>query len=75
MDGFERRKEQKKEDIRRAALALFQSYGFKKVSIDEIARKAGVSQVTIFRPRAVTIAEGGKLIAGTPALKRALIRI
>jgi len=48
MNGFERRKEKKKEDIRRAALELFQSYGFKKVSIDEIARKAGVSQVTIY---------------------------
>ena len=48
MDGFEKRKEQKKESIRRAALELFQSYGFRKVSIVEIARKAGVSQVTIY---------------------------
>ena len=48
MDGFERRKKQKREDIRRAAIELFQGYGFKKVSIDEIARKAGVSQVTIY---------------------------
>jgi AcrR family transcriptional regulator len=48
MDGFEKRKEQKKESIRRAALALFQSYGFNKVSINDIAERAGVSQVTIY---------------------------
>lgn len=48
MNGFERRKEQKKESIRRAALELFQTYGFKKVSINDIAQKAGVSQVTIY---------------------------
>ena len=48
MDGFEKRKEKKKESIRRAALDLFQTYGFRKVSVAEIARKAGVSQVTIY---------------------------
>lgn len=48
MDGFEKRKEQKRESIRRAALELFQEYGFRKVSVSEIARKAGVSQVTIY---------------------------
>ena len=48
MDGFERRKEQKKESIRRAALELFNVYGFKKVSVNDIARKADVSQVTIY---------------------------
>ena len=48
MDGFNRRKEQKKESIRRAALELFKVYGFKKVSINDIASKAGVSQVTIY---------------------------
>ena len=48
MNGFERRKEQKKESIRRAAMELFQIYGFKKVSINDIAREAGVSQVTIY---------------------------
>ena len=48
MNGFERRKEQKKDSIRRAALELFQDYGFKKVSINDIAQKAGVSQVTIY---------------------------
>ena len=48
MDGFEKRKEQKTESIRRAALELFKAYGFRKVSVSEIARKAGVSQVTIY---------------------------
>lgn len=48
MDGFERRKEQKKESIRRAALELFQNHGFNKVSVSDIAGRAGVSQVTIY---------------------------
>ena len=48
MNGFEKRKAQKKENIRRTALELFRTYGFQKVSIAEIARGAGVSQVTIY---------------------------
>jgi AcrR family transcriptional regulator len=48
MDGFERRKEQSKEDIRRAAEELFSRFGANKVTINEIARKAGVSQATIY---------------------------
>ena len=48
MNGFKRRKEQKKENIRQAALELFKVYGFKKVSISDIAHKAGVSPVTIY---------------------------
>lgn len=48
MNGFERRKERKKESIRRAAVELFKVYGFKKVSINDIAQKAGVSHVTIY---------------------------
>jgi AcrR family transcriptional regulator len=48
MNGFERRKEQKKENIRRAALELFRSHGFNKVTISDIANKAGVSPVTIY---------------------------
>jgi len=48
MNGFERRKEQKKNSIRRVALELFKVYGFNKVSMNDIARKAGVSQVTIY---------------------------
>ena len=48
MNGFKRRKEQKKESIRQAALELFKVYGFKKVSISDIAHQAGVSPVTIY---------------------------
>jgi AcrR family transcriptional regulator len=48
MNGFARRKEQSKEDIRKAAAELFAQFGVDKVSIAEIARKAGVSQATIY---------------------------
>lgn len=48
MDGFEKRREQKKKDILTSALALFMDYGIQKVSIAEIAKKANVSQVTIY---------------------------
>ncbi len=48
MDGFQRRREQKKQDILEAALALFMEYGIQKVAISEIAQKANVSQVTIY---------------------------
>jgi len=48
MDGFARRKEQSKEDIRKAAWELFSQFGVERVSIVDIARKAGVSQETIY---------------------------
>jgi AcrR family transcriptional regulator len=48
VDGFTQRKEQKKQNIRRAATELFREYGFNKVSIGEIAREAHVSHVTIY---------------------------
>src|SRR5699024_10235743 len=48
MDGFARRREQKKKDILEAALALFMKYGVQKVSVAEIAKEANVSQVTIY---------------------------
>jgi AcrR family transcriptional regulator len=47
-DGFTRRKEQSKEEIRKAAWELFSQFGVEKVSIVDIARKAGVSQATIY---------------------------
>ena len=47
-DGFTRRKEQSKEDIRKAGWELFSQFGIEKVSIVDIARKAGVSQATIY---------------------------
>jgi len=48
MDGFERRKEKKKEGIRIAAIELFKVYGFNKVSISDIAHRAFVSHATIY---------------------------
>ncbi|MFZ7104125.1 MAG: TetR/AcrR family transcriptional regulator [Peptococcaceae bacterium] len=48
MDGFERRTERKKENIRKTAFELFSTYGVQRVSIAEIAKKAKVSQVTIY---------------------------
>lgn len=48
MDGFARRKEQSKEEIRKAAWELFSRHGVDKVSMMDIANKAGVSQVTIY---------------------------
>ena len=80
MNGFERRKEEKKEAVRRAALELFEAYGPRKVSVNDVARKAGVSPVTIYNHfgskqelvRAVirqmletSLAEFREIIAGT----------
>ena len=48
MNGFEKRKERKKETIWRAALQLFMESGMRKVSVKEIAEHANVSQVTIY---------------------------
>src|SRR5690625_7655455 len=48
MDGFERRKKQKQTAILKASLKLFMKNGIKKVSIQMIAKEAGVSQVTIY---------------------------
>jgi len=43
-----KKKEVKKEVMRRAALELFKTYGFKKVSMNDVAQRAGVSQVTVY---------------------------
>lgn len=48
MDGYQRRTEKKKENIRNAAFELFSMYGIEKVSIAEIAKQANVSPVTIY---------------------------
>jgi AcrR family transcriptional regulator len=48
LDGFERKKEQSQKAIIEAAMELFKLHGFKKASISEIARAAGVSPVTIY---------------------------
>lgn len=49
VDGFQRRREQKENAILQAALTLFMDAGVQKVSIAEIAAKANVSQVTIYK--------------------------
>ena len=48
MNGFQRRKEQSRENILRAAAALFGRFGVDRVSINDIAKEAGVSPVTIY---------------------------
>lgn len=49
MNGHERRRNNKIEVIKNTAFTLFNTYGIKKVSIDEIADKANVSKVTIYK--------------------------
>ena len=39
----------KEEQIINASIELFKNYGFKKVSMDEIARKAGVTKITVYK--------------------------
>ncbi|WP_068775030.1 TetR/AcrR family transcriptional regulator [Paenibacillus sp. FJAT-26967] len=48
MNGFERRREQKRQSICRAALKLYMRHGLRDVGIVAIAKAAGVSQVTIY---------------------------
>jgi len=48
MSDGTKRKEAKREALRRAALELFKIHGFKKVTMNDIAQRAGVSQVTVF---------------------------
>ncbi|MDQ0061664.1 TetR/AcrR family transcriptional regulator [Paenibacillus harenae] len=48
MDGYERRKQKKMEQIYGVSVELFFKYGFQKVSVNEIAHKAKVSPATIY---------------------------
>ncbi|MED1863005.1 TetR/AcrR family transcriptional regulator [Fictibacillus nanhaiensis] len=48
MNGYERRKEQKKKVIKQAAFSLFQKQGIREIKIEDLAKHAGVSQVTIY---------------------------
>lgn len=48
MDGFEKRRNDKKKAIMQTALDLFDQYGFDKVTVTEIADKAHVSKVSIY---------------------------
>jgi len=48
MNGFERRKQKKIEQIYSVSFQLFAKYGYQKVSVNEIAQIARVSPATIF---------------------------
>lgn len=48
MDGFEKRRDEKKRAILQTALELFDQYGFGRVTVAEIAEKAHVSKVSIY---------------------------
>ena len=48
MDGFARRRGRSRADIREAARELFGQFGVDRVSVADIARKAGVSHSTIY---------------------------
>jgi AcrR family transcriptional regulator len=49
MNGHDRRSEQIRQRIRKAALELFLTYGADKVNMEEIAAKANVSKVTLYK--------------------------
>lgn len=48
LDGFEKRRNDKKKAIVQMALDLFDQYGFEKVSMADIAEKAHVSRASIY---------------------------
>lgn len=48
MDGYERRKRKKMEQIYEVSIEMFFKYGFQKVSVNEIAHKAKVSPATVY---------------------------
>jgi len=48
LDGFEKRRSDKKKAIMQTALELFDQYGFDRVTVTEIADKAHVSKVSIY---------------------------
>ncbi len=49
MNGYQKRTERKKENIRQAAISLLSQYGIDKVSVGDIAQLASVSHVTIYK--------------------------
>lgn len=49
MNGFERRKKEKEKVIIETALRLFKKGGIQSTPVSQIAKEAGVSQVTIFK--------------------------
>lgn len=48
MNGYERRKQKKIEQIYSVSFKLFSKFGFQKVSVNEIAQEAKVSPATIY---------------------------
>jgi AcrR family transcriptional regulator len=48
MDGFEKRRNDKKNAIMEAACELFDKYGFDRVTVSEIAEKSHVSKVSVY---------------------------
>jgi len=48
VDGFEKRRNDKKKAILQTALDLFDQYGYDKITVTEIADKAHVSKVSIY---------------------------
>ena len=49
MNGYEKRTKTKKRIIQQCALDLFEKYGFEKVTLAEISKKASVSRATIYK--------------------------
>lgn len=49
MNGHERRRLRKIENIKRAASELFKEHGIDKVSIDQIASRSGVCKATLYK--------------------------
>lgn len=73
MNGYQRRRDEKKGQIFAAAQELFGRHGFKRVTIEEVAERAGVSKVTIytyFKSKAGLIRE---LVAETFRARKAAI--
>lgn len=48
MNGYERRKQKKMEQIYSVSFKLFSKHGFQKISVNEIAQEAKVSPATIY---------------------------
>ncbi len=48
MNGFDKRKQAKMNDILAAAFELFRQYGIEKVKVTDIAKRANVSKVSIY---------------------------
>ncbi len=48
MNGFDKRKQAKMNDILTAAFELFREYGIEKVKVTDIAKRANVSKVSIY---------------------------